>query len=129
MVDARDFMDLENMDPELEAKAGQLQLMDGPITRQEKRGTARKRQGHIWLEATGRARRQYDVVVCDRNDWAVTLISDAEPPMGAEVELEWEGDGGVLKRMFGRVTGTRHGVRAQESLPDLYFSRFESTFL
>lgn len=127
MVDSRDFLN-RNLDPELEARADQLQLAGGSITRSDKRGSARKRQGRIWLDAAGRSP-ACDVVVCDHGDWAMTLITDTTPPMDREVELEWEGDGGVLKRLHGRVIGARHGHRASEPFPDLFFSRFESTFL
>lgn len=128
MVDSREFLDMDHIDPELDARADQLQLMGGSISREEKRGTARKRQGHIWIDAAGRTAAN-DVVVCDQGDWSMTLITDEPPPAGQEVELEWEGDGGVLKRAHGRVTGIRHGTRTKEPFPDLFFSRFEAAFL
>lgn len=128
MVDSREFLEMDHIDPELDARADQLQLMGGSISREEKRGTARKRQGHIWIDAAGRTAAN-DVVVCDQGDWSMTLITDAPPPAGQEVELEWEGDGGVLKRAHGRVTGVRHGTRTKEPFPDLFFSRFEAAFL
>jgi hypothetical protein len=128
MVDPRDFLNMDDIDPELEARADQLQLMGGAIARKDKRGTALKRHGHLWIDAAGRAAAN-DVVVCDHGDWAMTLITDMAPPTGREVELEWEGEGGILKRAHGRVTGIRHGTRDKEPFPDLFFARFESAFL
>jgi hypothetical protein len=128
MVDPRDFLTMDEIDPELEARADQLQLMGGAIARRDKRGTSLKRHGHLWIDAGGRAAAK-DVVVCDYGDWAMTLIADTAPPTGRKVELEWEGEGGILKRARGRVTDIRHGRRGREPFPDLFFARFEIEFL
>lgn len=128
MVDPRDFHEIK-LDPALEAQTGRLHLVGGDNAREDKRGSVRKRHGHIWLGGAGEGRPAYDVVVCDRESWALTLISDRLPPMDREVELAWEGEGGLLKRLYGKVTGSRHGRRTADPFPDLFFSRFESSLL
>ena len=124
MVDARDFFDLQHLDPDLAARAERLALADGPVPREEKRGTARKRPGRFRLGP--RDRQGHEAWVCENGEWASLLISDQPPPLGRWIDIEWDGADGRPRRVHGRVRELRQGVRAGERTPDLYYARFET---